>query len=131
MQLTFFSHLVFHITIFILLFLQLIFQKLKYPKSIFFIISNEFCERFSFYGMRTVLTLYLKNQLKYTDDTSTVIYHVFTMLLYFFPIFGAMLADSLLGKFHTIFYLSIIYAAGQLLLSLSAVPPLGIPDRYD
>ncbi|XP_043512875.1 peptide transporter family 1 isoform X1 [Frieseomelitta varia] len=104
-------------------------KKLKYPKSIFFIISNEFCERFSFYGMRTVLTLYLKNQLKYTDDTSTVIYHVFTMLLYFFPIFGAMLADSLLGKFHTIFYLSIIYAAGQLLLSLSAVPPLGIPDR--
>ncbi|KAK9298287.1 hypothetical protein QLX08_008303 [Tetragonisca angustula] len=104
-------------------------QKLKYPKSIFFIISNEFCERFSFYGMRTVLTLYLKNQLKYTDDMSTVIYHVFTMLLYFFPIFGAMLADSLLGKFRTIFYLSIIYAAGQLLLSLSAAPPLGIPDR--
>ncbi|CAD1480446.1 unnamed protein product, partial [Heterotrigona itama] len=76
-----------------------------------------------------VLTLYLRTQLKYTDDTSTVIYHVFTMLLYFFPIFGAMLADSLLGKFRTIFYLSIIYAVGQLLLSLSAVPPLGIPAR--
>lgn len=104
-------------------------KKLKYPKSIFFIISNEFCERFSFYGMRTVLTLYLRRYLKYTDNMSTVIYHVFTMLLYFFPIFGAMLADSLLGKFSTIFYLSIIYAIGQLLLSLSAAPPLGIPAR--
>ncbi|KOX78297.1 Peptide transporter family 1 [Melipona quadrifasciata] len=101
--------------------------KLKYPRSIFFIISNEFCERFSFYGMRTVLTLYLRRYLKYSDNMSTVIYHVFTMLLYFFPIFGAMLADSLLGKFRTIFYLSIIYAIGQLLLSLSAAPPLGIP----
>ncbi|XP_043586858.1 peptide transporter family 1 isoform X1 [Bombus pyrosoma] len=104
-------------------------KKLKYPKSIFFIVSNEFCERFSFYGMRTVLTLYLRNQLKYDDNTSTVIYHVFTMFVYFFPIFGAMLADSLMGKFHTILYLSIIYALGQLLLSLSAAPPLGIPSR--
>ncbi|XP_050583059.1 peptide transporter family 1 isoform X2 [Bombus affinis] len=102
---------------------------MTYPKSIFFIVSNEFCERFSFYGMRTVLTLYLRNQLKYDDNTSTVIYHVFTMFVYFFPIFGAMLADSLMGKFHTILYLSIIYALGQLLLSLSAAPPLGIPAR--
>ncbi|XP_050583070.1 peptide transporter family 1 isoform X3 [Bombus affinis] len=104
-------------------------KKMTYPKSIFFIVSNEFCERFSFYGMRTVLTLYLRNQLKYDDNTSTVIYHVFTMFVYFFPIFGAMLADSLMGKFHTILYLSIIYALGQLLLSLSAAPPLGIPAR--
>ncbi|KAK1121556.1 hypothetical protein K0M31_010355 [Melipona bicolor] len=104
-------------------------KKLKYPRSIFFIVSNEFCERFSFYGMRTVLTLYLGRYLKYSDNMSTVIYHVFTMLLYFFPIFGAMLADSLLGKFRTIFYLSIIYAIGQLLLSLSAAPPLGIPAK--
>ncbi|CAL7933595.1 unnamed protein product [Xylocopa violacea] len=102
-------------------------EKLKYPKSIFFIVSNEFCERFSFYGMRTVLTLYLRTQLLFSDNMSTVIYHVFTMLVYFFPVFGAMLADSLLGKFRTILYLSIIYALGQLLLSFSAAPPLGIP----
>ncbi|XP_014600773.1 PREDICTED: peptide transporter family 1 [Polistes canadensis] len=104
-------------------------EKLKYPKSVFFIVSNEFCERFSFYGMRTVLTLYLGNTLNYDDRTSTVIYHVFTMFVYFFPIFGAILADSLLGKFRTIFYVSIIYAVGQFLLSLSAVPSIGIPAR--
>ncbi|XP_076170148.1 peptide transporter family 1 [Ptiloglossa arizonensis] len=104
-------------------------EKLKYPKSIFFIISNEFCERFSFYGMRTVLTFYLRNQLMYSDDTSTVIYHTFMMLAYFFPLFGAMLADSLLGKFRTILYLSIVYAVGQILLSLTAAPPIGLPPR--
>ncbi|XP_006624873.1 peptide transporter family 1-like isoform X2 [Apis dorsata] len=104
-------------------------KKMKYPKSIFFIVSNEFCERFSYYGMRTILTLYLKNQLMYSSNTSTVIYHVFSMMVYFFPLFGAMLADSLLGKFRTIFYLSIVYAIGQILLSLSAAPPLGLPNR--
>ncbi|KAI4499289.1 hypothetical protein M0802_005549 [Mischocyttarus mexicanus] len=103
--------------------------KLKYPKSIFFIISNEFCERFSFYGMRTILTLYLKNILKYGDNTSTVIYHIFAMFVYFFPLFGAILADSVLGKFRTIFYVSIIYCVGQFLLALSAVPSIGIPPR--
>ncbi|XP_046824212.1 peptide transporter family 1 isoform X1 [Vespa crabro] len=103
--------------------------KLKYPKSVFFIISNEFCERFSYYGMRTVLTLYLINVLNYPDSTAIVIYHVFTMFIYFFPLFGAILADSILGKYHTIFYVSIIYAVGQLLLAFSAAPPLGLPPR--
>ncbi|XP_015171560.1 PREDICTED: peptide transporter family 1 isoform X2 [Polistes dominula] len=104
-------------------------KKLKYPKSVFFIISNEFCERFSFYGMRTVLTLYLANTLNYDASTSTVIYHVFSMFVYFFPLFGGILADSILGKFRTIFYISIIYAVGQFLLALSAVPSIGIPPR--
>ncbi|XP_076649962.1 peptide transporter family 1 isoform X2 [Halictus rubicundus] len=102
-------------------------EKLKYPKSVFFIISNEFCERFSYYGIRTVLTLYLVDQLKYGNNTATAIYHGFVMLAYFSPLIGAILADSWLGKFRTIFYLSIIYAAGQILLALTAAPPLGIP----
>ncbi|XP_076679863.1 peptide transporter family 1 isoform X2 [Andrena cerasifolii] len=104
-------------------------KKLKYPKSVFFIISNEFCERFSFYGMRTVLTLYLVNQLNYESHSATSIYHAFMMLAYFFPLFGAVLADSMLGKFRTILYLSIVYAIGQFLLSLSAAPPVGLPSR--
>ncbi|XP_066587274.1 peptide transporter family 1 [Prorops nasuta] len=104
-------------------------QKLKYPKSIFFIISNEFCERFSFYGMKTILVLYLKDHLMYTKDTSTVIYHAFSMFVYFFPLFGAMLADSMFGKFRTIFYLSIVYAFGQVLLSVSATTLLGLTSK--
>ncbi|XP_044578742.1 peptide transporter family 1 isoform X2 [Cotesia glomerata] len=108
---------------------KLLYQKLKYPKSVFFIVSNEFCERFSYYGMRTILSLYLTSKLSYSDDTATVIYHTFTMFVYFFPLIGAILADSWLGKFRTILYLSIIYAIGQLLLAASAAPTFGLPIR--
>ena len=50
-----------------------------------------------------ILAIYLRNILLYTDDEATVIYHTFVMLCYFFPIFGAMLADTLLGKFRWVF----------------------------
>ncbi|XKL68927.1 hypothetical protein PGB90_006696 [Kerria lacca] len=104
-------------------------RKIRYPKSVFFIISNEFCERFSYYGMKTVLSLYLTNSLNYDTNTSTILYHIFAMLCYFFPLFGAILADSFLGKFKTIFYLSIIYALGNIVLSIGAIPVLAIPHR--
>lgn len=99
----------------------------RYPKSIFFIISNEFSERFNYYGMRTVLALYLTQKLNYDDDSATVIYHIFTSLAYFFPLMGAILADSWLGKFKTIFYLSMVYCIGSTLIALGAIPPLNLP----
>ncbi|XP_052870615.1 peptide transporter family 1-like, partial [Anopheles cruzii] len=99
----------------------------RYPRSIFFIISNEFSERFNYYGMRTVLALYLTQRLAYSADTATVIYHIFTSLAYFFPMMGAILADSWLGKFKTILYLSIVYCAGSTLIALGAIPPLQLP----
>ncbi|XP_055536009.1 peptide transporter family 1-like [Wyeomyia smithii] len=99
----------------------------RYPRSIFFIISNEFSERFNYYGMRTVLALYLTQKLNYDDDTATVIYHIFTSLAYFFPLMGAILADSWLGKFKTILYLSMVYCVGSALIALGAIPPLNLP----
>ncbi|KAJ8389778.1 hypothetical protein AAFF_G00114840 [Aldrovandia affinis] len=71
-----------------------------YPLSIFFIVVNEFCERFSYYGMRAVLVLYFKYFLKWDDDLSTSIYHTFVALCYLTPILGAIVADSWLGKFN-------------------------------
>jgi dipeptide/tripeptide permease len=63
------------------------------------------------------------------EDTSTIIYHAFVFMSYFTSLFGAFLADSFLGKFKTIFYISIVYAIGQITLSLGAVPDtaMGIP----
>lgn len=104
-------------------------KKYPYPKSIFFIISNEFCERFMYYGMRTVLVLYLTRKLFWDDDTATIIYHLFTTLVYFFSVLGAILSDSWLGKFRTIVYLSIVYSCGSILMSLTAMPDLYIPGR--
>lgn len=102
-------------------------KKKPFPKSVFFIVGNEFCERFSYYGMRTVLTLYLTSQLGMSDSTATIIYHTFVMICYFTPVLGSMLADGLLGKFRTIFYVSLIYALGNIVLSMSATPPLKFP----
>lgn len=97
-------------------------EKLKYPRSIFFIIGNEFCERFTFYGLRTILVIYLTRRLYYSDESGTVIYHGFILLAYFTPVLGAIIADSWLGKFRTILYLSIIYACGSFILSGGAFP---------
>lgn len=102
-------------------------RKGEYPMSVFFIIGNEFCERFSFYGMKTILILYLTLQLKIEANTSTAIYHTFTMLCYFTPLIGALIADSFLGKYKTILYISLIYCIGNVVMALTAIPPA---ERY-
>ena len=120
--------------------------KSAYPKSVFFIVGNEFCERFCYYGMRgrcsisytkiynaireiyvenlivcaiwsrwfhfvpiqaahmwlsfpAILVLYLTDWLNFSDDTSTAIYHAFTFMCYFTPLFGAVLADGYIGRY--------------------------------
>ncbi|XP_043930955.1 solute carrier family 15 member 2-like [Protopterus annectens] len=97
----------------------------NYPLSIAFIVVNEFCERFSYYGMKAVLTLYFIYFLHWDEDLSTSIYHAFSGLCYFTPIFGALIADSWLGKFKTIIYLSIIYIIGHAVKSVGAIPTVG------
>uniref|UniRef100_A0A8D8V3U9 Oligopeptide transporter 1 n=1 Tax=Cacopsylla melanoneura TaxID=428564 RepID=A0A8D8V3U9_9HEMI len=103
-------------------------DKIKYPKSVFFIITNEFCERFCYYGMKTVLYLYLIKKLNYEEQGATVLYHSWAGLCYFFPIFGGILADTFLGKFSTIVYLSLIYFLGNVLLSVTSITNLHLPQ---
>uniref|UniRef100_A0AAR2LJD1 Solute carrier family 15 member 1b n=1 Tax=Pygocentrus nattereri TaxID=42514 RepID=A0AAR2LJD1_PYGNA len=106
-----------------------------YPLSIFFIVVNEFCERFSYYGMRAVLVLYFRYFLRWDDDLATTIYHTFVALCYLTPILGAIVADSWLGKFKTIVYLSIVYTIGQVVMAVGAIHDItdtnqdGTPDN--
>uniref|UniRef100_A0A8C2CX01 Solute carrier family 15 member 1 n=1 Tax=Cyprinus carpio TaxID=7962 RepID=A0A8C2CX01_CYPCA len=108
---------------------------LGYPVSIFFIVVNEFCERFSYYGMKAVLVLYFKYFIGWDNDLSTTIYHTFVALCYLTPILGAIIADSWLGKFKTIVYLSIVYTIGQVIMAISAIHDItdtnrdGTPDN--
>ncbi|XP_041858389.1 solute carrier family 15 member 2 [Melanotaenia boesemani] len=102
----------------------------NYPVSICFIVVNEFCERFSYYGMKALLTLYFYTYLKWDTDLSTAIYHAFSGLCYFTPILGALIADSWLGKFKTIIYLSIVYVIGHVVKSLGAIPTVGNKDVH-
>ena len=76
-----------------------------------------------------ILSLYLKHLFildgmedDKAEDTATVLYHTFNFLCYFTSLFGAFLADSFLGKFRTIFYISIVYVIGQSTLAFGAIP---------
>ncbi|XP_073329372.1 solute carrier family 15 member 2 [Pagrus major] len=102
----------------------------NYPLSICFIVVNEFCERFSYYGMKALLTLYFLTYLHWDKDLSTAVYHAFSSLCYFTPILGAIIADSWLGKYKTIIYLSIVYVIGHVVKSVGAIPTVGNTDMH-
>lgn len=101
--------------------------KEKYPKIVFLIILNEFCERFSYYGLRTILFIYLTGFIRLESNTATAIYHSFTVLCYFSPLLGAIIADGYIGLYRTILYVSCIYCVGEIVLALTAIPALGAP----
>ena len=93
----------------------------RLPPGIPFIIGNEAAERFSFYGMRSILLAYMTIYLVQPDGSSQVFdekeaeawVHLFVGSAYFFPILGGMLADAFWGKFKTIMILSICYCLGH------------------
>ena len=96
------------------------------PKGIPYIIGNELAERFSFYGMKCILIIFMTQYLindnnaldPMSDTEATKWYHLFTSAVYFTPIFGALLSDVFIGKFKTILLLSIIYCFGHLSLAI-------------
>jgi len=96
------------------------------PKGIPYIIGNEAAERFSFYGMRSVLTVFMTKYLMDStgqpepmgEEDARAYYHIFAASVYFTPIFGALLADIFLGKYRTILSLSIVYCLGHFALAL-------------
>jgi proton-dependent oligopeptide transporter, POT family len=98
-------------------------EKASYPPQIPYIIGNEACERFSFYGMRNILTIFLVNYLllhldvKDRDGAAKEVFHVFVMGVSFFPLLGGWLADRFLGKYRTIFWLSLLYCLGHACLA--------------
>ncbi len=96
------------------------------PPGIPYIIGNEAAERFSYYGMKGILvvfmTQYLMNnagQLAPMDENNAVYwYHMFATANYLFPIIGALVADIFWGKYKTIMSLSVVYCLGHLALAL-------------
>lgn len=96
-----------------------------FPRSIYYIVGNEFCERFSFYGMKAILPIYLTAKLGFGEDRATTLIHTFNFAAYFFTILGAWLADSggAKGKYQTILWLSGVYAIGSSILAISSAIP--------
>ena len=67
------------------------------------------------------MSLYLADALGFAENTAAAFYHAFVLLCYTTPLIGALLADSILGKFKTILYLSIVYAIGQIVLTVGSI----------
>jgi POT family proton-dependent oligopeptide transporter len=95
------------------------------PRGLPYIVSNEAAERFSFYGMKGILVIYMTNFLQargggldvMTSNEANVWYHTFVMGVYFLPLFGALLSDIFLGKYKTIIALSIVYCLGHAVMA--------------
>jgi len=94
------------------------------PRQIPYIIANEGCERFSFYGMRNILTPFLITTLLMflPEDMRTGeakhVFHTFVIGVYFFPLLGGWLADRYFGKYNTVFWLSLVYCLGHACLAM-------------
>ena len=96
------------------------------PKGIPYIIGNELAERFSFYGMKCILVVFMTKYLMdnngnyntMSNAEATYWYHLFTSAVYYTPILGAIISDVFLGKYKTILILSIVYCLGHLTLAL-------------
>ncbi|XP_054276764.1 peptide transporter family 1-like [Macrosteles quadrilineatus] len=101
----------------------------KYPLAILFVVASIFFEKFYSSGMITILTLYLVDILKFSETDATLIYHVYTMLGSFFPVIGGIIADSYLGRYKTILYLTVVYVAGAVVLTTASTPFFGHVDK--
>src|SRR5258706_15749207 len=96
----------------------------RWPKQIKFIVGNEACERFSYYGMTGILAGYISGELTkgglgQSSDKATTIIHLFKFVNYFMPLFGAWLSDRIIGRYHTILWVSLFYCAGHGILASS------------
>lgn len=99
----------------------------RLPPGIPYIIGNEAAERFSYYGMRTILTVFMFRYLHLMATPATLSmsraeaqehYHTFSSWVYFFPIIGAIVSDAFTGKYRIIVWVSVLYCLGHLALAL-------------
>jgi POT family proton-dependent oligopeptide transporter len=97
----------------------------RLPRQIPYIIGNEACERFSFYGMRNILVQFLVSSvlLAYLPDADREgaakdVFHSFVIGVYFFPLLGGWLSDRFFGKYDTVLWFSLVYCAGHACLAM-------------
>ena len=98
-----------------------------HPKALFILFFAEMWERFSYYGMRALLTLYMVQELfselsqQEADSKALGIYGSYTAMVYLFPVVGGILADKILGFRKAILFGGILMMAGHFALSLEGL----------
>ena len=100
---------------------QTVATKGRHPKGLWVLFGTEMWERFNFYGMRTILTLFIVNALMISKEHSSIIYGGFLGLCYLTPMLGGFVADKFLGNRNCIMMGGLMMAMGQFLLFTSAI----------
>ncbi|GAA4044044.1 peptide MFS transporter [Flavobacterium chungnamense] len=94
--------------------------KTGHPKGLWVLFGTEMWERFNFYGMRAILTLFLVNSLMMKEEEASLIYGGFLGLCYLTPMLGGFIADRFFGNRNCILLGGLMMAVGQFLLFTSA-----------
>ena len=94
--------------------------KTGHPKGLWVLFGTEMWERFNFYGMRAILTLFLVNSLMMKEEDASLIYGGFLGLCYLTPMLGGFIADRFFGNRNCILLGGLMMAIGQFLLFFSA-----------
>ena len=92
----------------------------KHPKGLWVLFGTEMWERFNFYGMRAILTLFMVNSLLMKEADASLIYGGFLGLCYLTPMLGGFISDRFFGNRNCIMLGGLMMAAGQFLLFMSA-----------
>jgi len=90
----------------------------RFPPQVKYILGNEACERFCFYGMRAVLVTYMTGFLRMSDADAEWVHHMFVASVYFMPLIGGWLADRYFGRYAVILWMSLGYVAGSASIAL-------------
>ena len=94
--------------------------KTSHPKGLWVLFGTEMWERFNFYGMRAILTLFMVNSLMMKEEDAAILYGGFLGLCYLTPMLGGFISDRFFGNRNCIMLGGLMMAVGQLLLFFSA-----------
>ncbi|HYD23185.1 MAG TPA: peptide MFS transporter [Croceibacterium sp.] len=100
---------------------------LGHPKGLFVLFFAEMWERFSYYGMRALLILYLTKHWLFSDGDASLVYGAYTSLVYITPVLGGYLADRWLGQRKAVLFGGIVIAIGHFLMTFEGDGGQGDP----
>src|SRR3569832_1063068 len=93
-----------------------------HPRQLARLFTTEMWERFGYYGMRALLTLYLTKHFLFSDQQATGLYGGYTALVYLTPLIGGLLADQYLGSKRSVKFGAIVMALGYFTLAFGGAP---------
>lgn len=98
-------------------------QMRKHPQGLHILFFAEMWERFSYYGMRSLLVFYLTQHFLFTRDSATSQYSAYTSLVYLLPLIGGYVADRYLGTRKAIAFGALLLVLGHMAMAIEGSPP--------